>query len=727
MGCQLWEVVGGTKGGILVRTGKDVKSDECPERLSTGALIEELEREGERVCYRRLSGTGPSEGWVSLRVKDKDLLTKASGIWEVVGGGSKGGVLVRSGFETESSALADRLSTGSLVREVELRDVRLHFRRLTGTGPEIGWVSTNLNDGKVLMSKVDPSAYKSGTPATLKKSPYDGVELKVEMYNDEKQLSYESFPAWVPAAAARAKLLRENKPYLPNELERPERIDKAKPLAPFQRLNPKQLEEMSKKNMPGCFFGLCFPKTAEEMKSSEFGAEWLTKAFHAAGTLPADNRVVNLVRAEPLPTSGFDAAGGAAMKMFLTVEYEKPDPELHTELFCKYPYSMEEFPVARRELSGYGDADGPEIAVQMSLTHLFPFRTAKFYFGEVCRETTNFILISETIPFSKRGRVENGKVVEHIDYEPYRILPVPGKYQDFLLSDPAEYYCSLFRTMGQMAAWDKQGRYDDYFGPAHVYTEAEYVKATADQRKTLTGQQMEGQRQAMGKVVDTAIDYMRNVIPNMVSQEMLAGNHMERVKNELLDIFPHFTAMSGRYQLNNPDYMAAMHVNLQADNAFFWRDEYGKLDCGVIDWGGFARAPFCMLFLGCLSGADPEIMIGHEESIIRCFRDEYHRCGGPKLPLEDLLLRYHLGFITYAYEACTWIERDVYKQGIPKEEMRTWTGILDERFQSAFRVRCRSSTVINAFTVYHLRGDYFKKTFEAWAKGKGAAYISEFK
>ena len=75
------------------------------------------------------------------------------------------------------------------------------------------------------------------------------------------------------------------------------------------------------------------------------------------------------LRAEDLAVKGFDAAGGAAMKMFLTVawlgafseywgnaqdaahtfvhslrneivwqvEYEKPDPDLHTELFCKYP------------------------------------------------------------------------------------------------------------------------------------------------------------------------------------------------------------------------------------------------------------------------------------------------------------------------------------------------------------------------------------------------------
>ena len=23
------------------------------------------------------------------------------------------------------------------------------------------------------------------------------------------------------------------------------------------------------------------------------------------------------------------------------------------------------------------------------------------------------------------------------------------------------------------------------------------------------------------------------------------------------------------------------------DNAYLWRDEHGKLDCGLLDWGGF--------------------------------------------------------------------------------------------------------------------------------------------
>lgn len=70
-----WEVVGGAdKGGILIRAGQDLKSEGYDERLSTGAVVEELALVGERLHYKIVTGTGPPEGWASLKIKGKDLL-----------------------------------------------------------------------------------------------------------------------------------------------------------------------------------------------------------------------------------------------------------------------------------------------------------------------------------------------------------------------------------------------------------------------------------------------------------------------------------------------------------------------------------------------------------------------------------------------------------------------------------------------------------------------------
>jgi len=79
MGGQCWEVVGGAdKGGILVRSGQGTTSEQLTERLATGALVEEVELAGERLRYKKLQGSGPESGWVSVSLKDKALLVKAS-------------------------------------------------------------------------------------------------------------------------------------------------------------------------------------------------------------------------------------------------------------------------------------------------------------------------------------------------------------------------------------------------------------------------------------------------------------------------------------------------------------------------------------------------------------------------------------------------------------------------------------------------------------------------
>lgn len=74
-GPGLWEVVGGVGlGGILVRSGEDLTSPQTSQRLATRAVVSELKLVGERLNYKLVTGTGPDEGWVSLKLKGKDLV-----------------------------------------------------------------------------------------------------------------------------------------------------------------------------------------------------------------------------------------------------------------------------------------------------------------------------------------------------------------------------------------------------------------------------------------------------------------------------------------------------------------------------------------------------------------------------------------------------------------------------------------------------------------------------
>lgn len=74
----LWEVIGGAdKGGIIVRLGQDLASQQASARLATGALVREVQLVGERLQFQLVNGSGPDSGWVSLRLKDKELLVPA--------------------------------------------------------------------------------------------------------------------------------------------------------------------------------------------------------------------------------------------------------------------------------------------------------------------------------------------------------------------------------------------------------------------------------------------------------------------------------------------------------------------------------------------------------------------------------------------------------------------------------------------------------------------------
>uniref|UniRef100_A0A7S4T5U3 Fibronectin type-III domain-containing protein n=1 Tax=Alexandrium monilatum TaxID=311494 RepID=A0A7S4T5U3_9DINO len=178
-GRQVWEVVAGEDlGGIMVREEERATSRRLKERLSKGALVEELEFTEERLHYRLLEGTGPEEGWVARTLGGTEQLVKtdkrpvvrapppmeapASAPEASGGGGMFGGIAdaldaqegsaerrepaVREEERASSRRLKDRLSTGALVQELESTDERLHYRLLEGTGPEEGWVALRLGN-----------------------------------------------------------------------------------------------------------------------------------------------------------------------------------------------------------------------------------------------------------------------------------------------------------------------------------------------------------------------------------------------------------------------------------------------------------------------------------------------------------------------------------------------------------------------------------------------------
>jgi len=127
--------------------------------------VKQLELEGGRLRFKRLSGTGPDVGWVSTFSDGQELMAPVCALgdnavpdvavpptskvspesekdyWKVVGGKTDGGLLVRRGQSLESNEARSRLSCGALVKQLHLENGRLRYKLLAGSGPDTGWVS----------------------------------------------------------------------------------------------------------------------------------------------------------------------------------------------------------------------------------------------------------------------------------------------------------------------------------------------------------------------------------------------------------------------------------------------------------------------------------------------------------------------------------------------------------------------------------------------------------
>ncbi|CAL1147237.1 unnamed protein product [Cladocopium goreaui] len=201
-----------------------------------------------------------------------------------------------------------------------------------------------------------------------------------------------------------------------------------------------QMKEVASKNDPGDYYGIKFPYTKDMIV--EMGPEWLTQAFHKSGVLPRDNAVTKISDAKEF------IGGGAGLKCTFTVEYKKDEPYLHKKLFCKLPHKPGTSD--RYFVSCMWNHDRPEIVFNIYLQESVSFRVPKFYFGDISAATTNFVLITESIPWAETGKK---------DFSPGEIEPAYDKYKDWELPDGGPmYYLACCRALGKMAGYHKQKR-----------------------------------------------------------------------------------------------------------------------------------------------------------------------------------------------------------------------------------------------------------------------------
>jgi len=110
-----------------------------------------------------------------------------------------------------------------------------------------------------------------------------------------------------------------------------------------------------------------------------------------------------------------------------------------------------------------------------------------------------------------------------------------------------------------------------------------------------------------------------------------------------------YVAEMSFYTMMMPEYLAMAHLNAQVDNAYYWRNEAGEMQCGLLDWDGvsFSAMPSCLG--NAWMGAEADTMTEHEEKLVRYFVDEYRKASGEQLHFETFYMCFKMSQAAVMY------------------------------------------------------------------------------
>jgi hypothetical protein len=328
------------------------------------------------------------------------------------------------------------------------------------------------------------------------------------------------------------------------------------------------------------------------------GAAFLTEAFRAFGALAADNSVARITRFEPCP------GGSTGQKFFLSVEYSRPQAKLHTELFVKF---SRDFSDARRD-HGRWEMESEVRFAAISRLAGFPISTPAAYFADYHHESGTGLLITQRIAFGEGG------------IEPHRL-----KCFDHQLDDPLPYYRSIVTALARLAAAHKAGR----------------LSPDVDMRfpfdpKASGGDPIPYDEAGLRAVLAECAAFGERA-PQLLPAEVRTPDFLATLQAEALRVREHEAEIQA-FLRGDPDLIALCHWNAHIDNAWFWRDAAGGLQCGLMDWGRVNQITLGAALWGCLSAAHEEIWTRHLDELLELFVGEYHQHGGPRIGVERLKL-----------------------------------------------------------------------------------------
>jgi hypothetical protein len=347
--------------------------------------------------------------------------------------------------------------------------------------------------------------------------------------------------------------------------------------------------------------GLAIPAHGEALGVA--GAAFLTDAFRSFGSLSANNRIVRITRCEPF------SGGNSGQKLRLSVEYAHAEPGLHPDLFVKF---------SRDFTDPFRDRRRHELEAEVRFAALsrlpgFPINVPTAYFADIQRESGTGLLITQRIAFGSGG-----------------IEPLLPKFTGPELAQPLAYYRAIVSTLARLAAAHKSG----LLAP-HVDTYFPFDPDTAAAADPIPWNEPQ-----LRELIDRYAAFAARC-PQLLPANLTTPDFISRLERDALRFLRH-EAMIKRFMQADRAYIALCHYNANIDNAWFWRDPSGALQCGLLDWGRVGQMNVAHALWGCLCGAGLEIWDEHLDELLVLFTGELHAHGGPRLDLTQI--RLHLDF-----------------------------------------------------------------------------------
>ena len=326
------------------------------------------------------------------------------------------------------------------------------------------------------------------------------------------------------------------------------------------------------------------------------GSGFLTSALRAYGTLSPDNAVARITECTEV------GGGSTGRKALLSVDYTRPEPHLPTELFAKFSRDPDDpsRDIGRTQMQ-------PEVRfAELTRRPGFPITVPATVFADYHAGTGTGILITERIPFGAGG-----------------VEPQHHKCLDYEMPNPEDHYRTLVTSLALLAGWHRSGAAADVIDRFPIDLQA----ATVGERPALREDKLSRQ---LGRLAEFADTHPGLLPANVRSPQFLSG---------LADQIPLIVAGERALWRNlaaSADHIALCHWNANVDNAWFWRDDGGRLQCGLLDWGCVSQLNVAMALWGALSAAEISLWDQHFDDLVGLFAAEYRAAGGPSIDRGEL-------------------------------------------------------------------------------------------